>query len=41
MQPEADAGRVREVSKDLEKTLKNLVRGSSRVIIHIEPEERA
>jgi cation diffusion facilitator family transporter len=39
MQPEADAGRVREVSKDLEKTLKNLVRGSGRVIIHIEPEE--
>ncbi len=40
MQPEADAGRVREVSEDLEKTLKDLVRGSSRVIIHIEPEER-
>jgi len=41
MQPEADAGRVREVSEDLEKTLKGLVRGPSRVIIHIEPEERA
>ena len=39
MQPEADAGRVREVSEDLEKTLKDLVKGSSRVIIHIEPEE--
>jgi len=41
MRPEADAGCVREVSKDLEKTLKELVRGSSRVIIHIEPEEGA
>ncbi len=40
MRPEADAACVREVSEDLERTLKERIKGSSRVIIHIEPEER-